>query len=221
MVGNKVVTIVSQSGGNSAAYACDQSPSSPTLLVNLGTGVLQADSAPAVNGLVFFSIKTIEYPSLWQTDGTTAGTTALSINGSYGGGFSAVGSDSTHAYFAPFDQLGSITNVLELNAGGSNTISVNNTGGFGGIALYNGALIICGGNTLYQYTDATGAVPFATIDGPTLGSGAAMRAVIMGGILYFVAHDDLGNPGALWRTDGTSAGTYFISAPRRERRSCT
>lgn len=184
---------------SSAAYGYVQGPNGLTyFLAEDGSTSLAANGSSIFNGI-----------ALWATDGTTDGTYKVKdvntysygpSNGSYitaQSSYASLTSCAGKLFFSASDDNYSSWNELWVTdgtaAGTQEVKDINQTPQTISISMYSPTL---------------GTIPANTVS--NLGS-APVNLVCMNNILYFSADDGSGR--TLWRSDGTSAGTYMVRSP--------
>jgi ELWxxDGT repeat protein len=167
-----------------------------------------------LNGIAYFGFDDgVHGHEMWRSDGTDAGTylvggpsppfDALTASGSKLYYFTR---DVDYAYaLIESDGTAAGTNLLhDLSAGSSDLAST--------LAVVGDKILFPGWDAEHGHEvwvhDATGARMLVNIAAEDPGSSDPAHLLAHGDQLYFIADDDLGS--ALWRTDGTAAGTKAI-----------
>lgn len=162
----------------------------------------------------FFASSSPDFPGLWRTDGTSAGTELVKsgIQGEkllVSGGalyFAASGDAGGLELWKSDGTTGGTVRVKDINPGGADGIASN-------IVAFGGALYFAaddGINGIQPWksngTDA-GTVLLKVVHDS--GDSFAKHFTVSGGILYFAAANQT-NGGELWKSDGTTAGTVLV-----------
>ena len=185
--------------GGSSAYSFSEGPNGITyFLADDATRSLAANGSQVFNG-----------PALWATDGTEAGTYKVKdvntysygpSNGSYITAQSSISSllaCGGKAYFSASDDNYNSWNELWVtdgtDAGTQEVKDINLVPTTIGISMFSPTL----GTIAANATSNGGSSP--------------QNFTCMNGILYFSADDGYGR--TLWRSDGTSAGTFMVRPP--------
>jgi hypothetical protein len=184
------------------------------------------------NDLFFKGTDASYHYNLWVTDGTTAGTSELLVNGEYAYGllygvddpdFSVLGNE---VLFAGVDADGHI-GLWVTNGTGTETVELNAVGASsGGVLqdanLYSPDFTVLGNEALFVGTDASGATGLWITNGTTAGTSeitvvgtssswvTAPDFTVLGNDAIFAATNSSGIRG-LWETNGTSPGTTELN----------
>lgn len=191
-----------------------------SLLSDINIGVDELFSADPVGfteyggKVYFFATSSPEFPGLWRTDGTTAGT-ELVKSGILGEKLLVSGG---LLYFAASDDSGGLelwksngtpegtVRVKDINPGTGDSIA-SDIVAFGG-ALYFGANDGVNGIEPWK-SDGTDAGTVLLKHVHDSGDSFAQHFTVSGGTLFFSAVDEL-NGGELWKSDGTPGGTVLV-----------
>jgi ELWxxDGT repeat protein len=195
--------------------------------INAGTGSSLPENFNVVgNNVLFLAYGQTRGQMLWETNGTSAGTSLVKdINPNpQNGMYQGAGGDSivigNEMYFAGVsgaegvqlwetDGTASGTQmVADLNPGGGSSSP-------GGFTNFNGKLAFAALGQLW-ITNGTSAGTISLGDfNPTGVSGTTDRMAVLGNDLYFMrynaADSDGQSTGELWKTDGTLAGTQMVT----------
>ena len=176
---------------------------------------------------VFAGLDASGNDNLWVTDGTSAGTTELSVSGAYPSGlyyqlfpaFVVVGSK---ALFAGKDTNGHVNLwVTDGTSGGTSELTV---AGIGSLGLEPSWFTVLGGKVLFSGWDTSGHRNLWVTDGTSAGTSELTITGIYLGVFDLINYPKLtvlgnqalfagSNPtgyNSLWVADGTSAGTREV-----------
>jgi ELWxxDGT repeat protein len=190
-----------------------------------------------VSGRVLFDGAGSLGQSLWVTDGTSAGTTALPVSGADPRGLFSNGIFPDFAVLAGKALFeGSAANgflsglpglwVTDGTAAGTSHLSVANAFSGGLFSAVAPNFTVLGSKALFEGEDTSGHVTLWVTDGTSAGTseltviGANPNGIfsstnpdftVLGSKILFAGEDTAGNAN-LWVTDGTSAGTSELTA---------
>ncbi|HYH46600.1 MAG TPA: hypothetical protein VEG34_13025, partial [Thermoanaerobaculia bacterium] len=187
---------------DSDLWRSDGTAAGTTLVRRLGMG--SRGSAEA-GGLAFYVLFSESTQSLWRSDGTEAGTFQLTPPLSISAELRPVGG---RVFFTAWDGSKNGLWVSNGTAAGTRELvaAEPGSGSISGLTSYRNRLYFTGqlpGGSRLWTSDGT---PQGTVPVPSSPSATSRLLVEHAGILFFAASDDEHGT-ALWRTDGTAAGT--------------
>lgn len=205
--------------------------------INFGGNGLNPQNITVANGKLLFSgTDTNGQTGLWVSDGTSVGTSEMTVSGAAPGGINPTFSNMTafngRIYFAGTDASGTIGLwSSDGTAGGTTELAIANTSAAGlapvSLTVFDGFLYFGGvdsnGRTGLWKSDGTAA---GTSELAVAGAGAgglfpiALNASdhpnvamsVLSGNLYFTGMNAAGTQ-SLWQSNGTAAGTVEVSTP--------
>lgn len=225
-VGNHTVFVATTAANGAELWVTDGTSAGTQLLADINPGSTGSNIGAFFqlgNQLLFSANNGTSGTELWVTDGTAAGTTMLRdlVSGSGSsnpGGFVVV---NGRVLFIASDGTG--PQIFQTDGTAAGTTQVTNIANFqiGGLtstgtrAIFQGAT--GAGSTDYELwaTDGTsaGTVRVRDINPGTGGSFPNAFAAIGTRVVFTAVSDPTNNPGgALWVTDGTTAGTQQLSS---------
>ncbi|WP_221392879.1 ELWxxDGT repeat protein [Dyadobacter sp. NIV53] len=174
------------------------------------------------NGTLFFGSNdfTSETMDLWKSNGTPEGTTVIgTFEQNYQ--FSPVAFKG-ELYFGARDGVNSVE-LWKSNGTVEGTKVVRDVTSSRGDFLYKSETIAASGNFLYYITNDTTGYPLVRTDG-TAGGTSLIKNLFPGGhlercrlyaamgLVYFTLYNPDTNQDLLWRTDGTTGGTFQLAS---------
>ena len=218
-------------GQGEQLWKTDQSATGATMLIDLpqssevySWGFPEFYSLAGSGGATYFEAGTVgaKAPTIYQSDGTAAGTTPLFTPDSSAISLSAITASGNSLYFSTIESNDSGT-TLDLwksdgTASGTAVVaSIPNAYGYGPVSLtdVNGKLFFAvetltptTGDTGYQLWSSDGTA--AGTNEVTSLTGPIDQAVPLGNELIFNVPDSTGSTASLWASDGTAAGTIQL-----------
>ncbi len=194
-------------------YKTDGTSAGTTTVGNIR--VTQQDAMLQVGNYIYMNA---EHPDtgqeLWRTDGTDAGTTLVKD----------IAPGTAHSYVQKFAAVGDTIYFTARNssqdqlwksdgtADGTVVVSPSGQVGFSNIISTGDKVFYEAGSSFNNRELWVTSPTSAPMQVKEIGSGSAgadiWYPVVLNGILYFTAHD--GTSRSLWRSDGTSQGTYIV-----------
>jgi ELWxxDGT repeat protein len=224
LVNNRVVVLM-RAGfngftGDYQLYSYDMTGGTQTLLNDLGS-CTTAQLAGVTNGHAIFSSVADGVGDLLQTDGTLQGTTGIaSAPREYGGVYIPMGAAAGVVYLA-YEDPQHQKHLYRTDGTDAGTSSLAEMGDYSPGVAWGGDYYFFMNSGVYR-TDGSTLTRVADVDisGPTSRyESNVFRAAVLGGYLYFIDTDGVAAPNggdptnsALWRTDGTAAGTTMVKA---------
>lgn len=159
--------------------------------------------------------------SLWQSDGTVAGTRKLAaLPAEYPGTLQPLGIAGETLYLRRYGSNGQLVELWKYRKGSAQLDFVSGTS-VGGPSVSSTAAVVLGGLLIFPGRDASGGTEPWVSDGTQAGTvkladvypgtvGSDPEDITLaGGVVYFTARNQA-NDRPLWRTDGTPAGTWEV-----------
>ena len=221
---NKLFFMGSGVNGERRLYVSDGTPAGTKIIrdnyISLFNGL--ADFAVLNNDIYFTSNDEVSggVSCLWKSNGTAAGTKAVScdlIPGVNGCNYAAL---NNQLYFSGFDYVNG-SELWVTNGTNAGTHIVKNLSADGGGVLNSGApnnLIVYNSKVYFEAKDDLHGVELFSTDGtaantklvkdivPGIGNSSPYESILFNGLLYFVCL----NTQELWKTNGTAAGTKVV-----------
>ena len=200
-------------------WRSDGSETGTTLVrdINPGSGGTQPSAVGVIGDILLFSTS---YPAvesgLWRTDGTETGTTSLGAarpSGTRGRVIDGV------AYFEAFDKFSGSAGLWRSDGTDAGTFQLKELDNLSAFEDVRGTLFFIGADQIHGFelwkSNGTpeGTVMVKDINpGPAGAYGSVVPpggVAVRGGKYFFAPYDGV-HPNALWKSDGTEAGTVLV-----------
>lgn len=232
--GHYFFTIAKDGLGNEI-WKCDSTLTNPVLLKDINPGQASSDAyisgAVKYNGKLYFFARTeMNGLELWQTDGTEAGTVLFyeSVPGAWSLSYLSIGvtNHTTPQLYFVRNDTGSYVSIYTYNYQARGIKKVYSEKKVVSVYSFGNKFLFYKGEPSSDYgepwvTDGTPAGTFMLKEIDTIGTGTynGSNSITSNSYNYFMSNiggavmfaaDDRVNGRCLWRTDGTTAGTYLI-----------